>query len=543
VGGALAIAGTALQGLFRNPLADPGIIGISAGASLGAVLTIYGGLAARATWALPAGSFLGAAVNALLVFAIAARRGRGRVFTGTLLLVGVALGSLAISFTMFILSVSLSSYDVGRQIMYWLLRRARGAHVGSPPPRRARRAPGGAVIVAQARELDALLLGELAAQSVGVGRPARARARRRGLCRSSLARPWPSRAESGSWASSSRTSCASSRARPTARSCRSRSWAAARSSSRRTSLAHAARAIRDPGRHRHGGARRAVLPGPARAAGRRGGDVVTALLEAAGVTFGYPGRDVLRDVSFSLRAGELVALAGPNGAGKSTLLRPAPRAARAARGQRDARGQPARVARAREIARRAALLPQEGGAHAPADSAAHGARGRGARPAAAPRPLPARGRRRRARDRARARGDGHGRARRAPHGRALGRRAASRSPGARPRQGASVLLLDEPVAGLDLAHQLQALDLLRATVDEGRAAIVALHDLSLAARGCDRILLLSDGALCADAPPAEVLTPEMLARVFAVRAEVRQDGAGRPFVVPISPVARGEADS
>jgi iron complex transport system permease protein len=171
VGGALAVAGTALQGLFRNPLADPGIIGISNGASLGAVLTIYSGLAAQAVWALPAGSFLGAAVNALLVFAIAARRGRGRLFTGTLLLVGVALGSLAISFTMFILSVSLSSYDVGRQIMYWLLGGLEGRTwdhllLGAPAV-----LLGGAVILAQARELDALLLGELTAQSVGVDVP------------------------------------------------------------------------------------------------------------------------------------------------------------------------------------------------------------------------------------------------------------------------------------------------------------------------------------------------------------------------------------
>src|SRR6185436_8529365 len=107
-------------------------------------------------------------------------------------------------------------------------------------------------------------------------------------------------------------------------------------------------------------------------------------------------------------------------------------------------------------------------------------------------------------------------------------------------QGASVLLLDEPIAGLDLAHQLQALDLLRSTVDEGRGAIVALHDLSLAARCCDRLLLLADGVLQADAPPAQVLTPETLARVFGVRAEVRADGEGRPFVIPISPVAREE---
>ena len=89
-GGALAVAGAALQGLFRNPLAEPGVLGISSGASLGAVLAIYFKLAGRAVWTLPAAAFLGAAIVAVLVFAIAARQGRGRVFTSTLLLVGVA---------------------------------------------------------------------------------------------------------------------------------------------------------------------------------------------------------------------------------------------------------------------------------------------------------------------------------------------------------------------------------------------------------------------------------------------------------------------
>jgi iron complex transport system permease protein len=171
VGGGLAVAGASLQGLFRNPLADPGLLGVSSGASLGAVLVIYSGLAGHAVWALPAGAFAGAAANALLVFAIAARRGRGRVFTGTLLLVGVALTALAIAFTTFILSAALSSYDVGRQIVYWLLGGLEGRTwdhllLGAPAI-----LVGGAALFAQARELDALLLGELAAASVGVEVP------------------------------------------------------------------------------------------------------------------------------------------------------------------------------------------------------------------------------------------------------------------------------------------------------------------------------------------------------------------------------------
>ena len=167
-GGALAVAGASLQGLFRNPLAEPGVLGISSGASLGAVLAIYFHVAGRAVWLLPACAFVGAAVDAVLVFAIAAHLGRGRVFTATLLLVGIAVMSLNVSLTTFVLSISLASYDVGRQVMYWLLGGLEGRTwdhllLGTPAI-----LVGTIAITAHARELDALLLGEVGAQSVGV---------------------------------------------------------------------------------------------------------------------------------------------------------------------------------------------------------------------------------------------------------------------------------------------------------------------------------------------------------------------------------------
>jgi iron complex transport system permease protein len=171
VGGGLAVAGATLQGLFRNPLADAGVLGVSSGASLGAVLAITLHVAGRAVWMLPACAFLGAAGDALLVFAISARRGRGRLFSGTLLLVGVAVGALNVSLTTFILSVELSSYEAGRQVVYWLLggleaRTWDHLLLGAPPI-----LVGVAIIAAHARELDALLLGELGASSVGVDVP------------------------------------------------------------------------------------------------------------------------------------------------------------------------------------------------------------------------------------------------------------------------------------------------------------------------------------------------------------------------------------
>jgi iron complex transport system ATP-binding protein len=263
---------------------------------------------------------------------------------------------------------------------------------------------------------------------------------------------------------------------------------------------------------------------------------VKALLSARGVAFGYPGRPVFRDVTFSLGAGELVALCGPNGGGKSTLLRLLLGLHAPSAGAVELGGAPLASLRRREIARRAALLPQDSPPELPLTVRETVALGR----------LPHLGRfePEGAGDRSAVEA-----ALAATDTTALADRPMTElSGGERHRvhlaralaQGAPVLLLDEPTAGLDLVHQLEALELLRATVDEpaggGRAAIVALHDLSLAARACDRILLLSEGALQADAPPAEVLTPETLARVFGVRAEVRADGAGRPFVVPLAPV-------
>jgi iron complex transport system ATP-binding protein len=250
------------------------------------------------------------------------------------------------------------------------------------------------------------------------------------------------------------------------------------------------------------------------------------LVEVSGVTFGYRDAPVLRDVSFAVGAGELVALCGPNGAGKSTLLRlllglHAPSSGRVALG-----GQPiARMSR-RQIARQAALLPQDAPADVPLSVREAVSLGR----------LPHLGR---LQPETAADVEAVARALAATDTTALADRPiAELSGGERQRahlaralaQEAPLLLLDEPIAGLDIAHQLAVMDLLRATVDAGRAVVVALHDLALAARRCDRILLLAGGALDADAPPAAVLTSDTLARVFGVRADIRLDPTGRPLI-------------
>lgn len=250
------------------------------------------------------------------------------------------------------------------------------------------------------------------------------------------------------------------------------------------------------------------------------------LVEASGLAFGYHQRPVFRDVSFAIGPGELVALCGPNGAGKSTLLRLLLGLHAPSAGIVKLAGTPLAGLTRRDVARRAALLPQDAPAEVPLTVREAVALGR----------LPhlARFQPESAADAAAV-----ARALAATDTMALAERPlVELSGGERHRahlaralaQEAPLLLLDEPIAGLDLAHQLQALDLLRASVDGGRAALVALHDLSLAGRRCDRVLLLADGGLQADAPPAEVLTVELIARFFGVRAEVRRDADGRPHV-------------
>jgi iron complex transport system permease protein len=174
VGAGLAVAGAALQALFRNPLADPGVLGVASGASLGAVTAMHLGLAMLQIWAVPAFAVAGAAGAAFSVYGIASRRGQLPV--GTLLLAGVAVGSLASALTSLLLSLSLEEYEQGRQTIRWLMGGLEARTWSDVSLIAPTTLAGAAVVVASARELDALLLGEVQAVALGVDVP---RVRRR----------------------------------------------------------------------------------------------------------------------------------------------------------------------------------------------------------------------------------------------------------------------------------------------------------------------------------------------------------------------------
>jgi iron complex transport system permease protein len=165
-GAALAVSGCALQGLFRNPLADPGVLGVSSGAALGAVIAIYSGLTLRFPSAVALASCLGALAVTLLVYMAATRLKSGA--STALLLTGVAAGQLAAAASSLVITLSLADYAVSSQIVRWLLGgfEARSwLHVawGVGPI-----GAGLVLVLLDARGLDALLLGELGATAVGI---------------------------------------------------------------------------------------------------------------------------------------------------------------------------------------------------------------------------------------------------------------------------------------------------------------------------------------------------------------------------------------
>jgi len=96
-------------------------------------------------------------------------------------------------------------------------------------------------------------------------------------------------------------------------------------------------------------------------------------------------------------------------------------------------------------------------------------------------------------------------------------------------QDTPLLMADEPIAGLDPANQISTMEVFAGLAEAGRAVIVSIHDLGLAARHCTRLILLGEGGIAADGPPDAVLTPDNLARIFHVSAHYAHTAQGPVF--------------
>ncbi len=163
VGASLGLSGAAMQGLLRNPMAEPGVIGISSAAALGAVLALQTGLAAAFALALPAAALLGALIGVGAILFLAGRGGG----TLALILAGIALSALASALTALVLNLSPNPF-AAHDIVFWMmgsLADCSFTHVAIAAPFMAL---GGVLLARSGRGLEALTLGEEAAASMGV---------------------------------------------------------------------------------------------------------------------------------------------------------------------------------------------------------------------------------------------------------------------------------------------------------------------------------------------------------------------------------------
>ncbi|MFI2072361.1 MULTISPECIES: heme ABC transporter ATP-binding protein [Streptomyces] len=249
--------------------------------------------------------------------------------------------------------------------------------------------------------------------------------------------------------------------------------------------------------------------------------------EARALRVRLGGRTVLDGVCLSVAAGEVVALVGPNGAGKSTLLAALAHDLPAAEGEVRIDGGPAGGWSAGELALRRAVLPQAAELSFPFTAGEVVRMGRA--PWAG---TPAEDEDDAAVEAAMAATEAAG---------FVSRPFAALSGGERARvalarvlaQRAPLLLLDEPTAALDLRHQELVLRVCRERAVAGDAVVVVLHDLGLAGAYADRVVVLHEGRVVADGPPAEVYAPALLGRVYGQPVDViDHPHTGEPLVIP-----------
>jgi iron complex transport system ATP-binding protein len=252
-----------------------------------------------------------------------------------------------------------------------------------------------------------------------------------------------------------------------------------------------------------------------------------ALLTAKGLGVRLAGRVVLNDVSLALWPGHLVALVGPNGAGKTTLLR-ALAGLIPSEGEIEIGGQTLSSLPLRERAKRFGYLPQGHVVHWPLPARDIVALGRYPHGATDPARLSPRD------------AEAVLRAMQAVDVMEFSdRRVTELSGGERSRVAlaralaveAPVILADEPTASLDPRHQIDVMKNLRTTADKGVLVIVVTHDLGLAARFADRVLVLREGRLVSQGAPAEALSEQVMADVFRISA-YRAEFQNEAVIVP-----------
>jgi iron complex transport system ATP-binding protein len=260
------------------------------------------------------------------------------------------------------------------------------------------------------------------------------------------------------------------------------------------------------------------------------------MLEVQGLSVGYNDRQVLRGIDLTLADGEFLGVVGPNGSGKSTLVRALSRMLRPVAGSVRVMGREMRVFTTKELAQALAVVPQT--PVLPEGFTALEVTLMGRTPHL--RFLQLEG----------------------PDDLAVARRSMQQtaalefaerpvdelSGGERQRvvvaralaQESPILLMDEPTSHLDVRHQIALFDLVLRLSRGCRLAVVAvIHDLTLAAQYCDRLILLHEGRVVAAGPPESVLMPEQVGAVYGAEVCVIQHPAtGRPVVLPVP--GRGE---
>jgi iron complex transport system ATP-binding protein len=254
--------------------------------------------------------------------------------------------------------------------------------------------------------------------------------------------------------------------------------------------------------------------------------MVTFTLSSVAVSLGR--RAAVRDVSATLSPGALIGIVGPNGAGKSTLMRAMLGLLPLAGGEIAIDGTAVSRLSRRQIARETAYLPQGQTLHWPLSVERLVSLGRLPHMAPMQRLAPV---------------DHAGIEDAMARADVLGLReriATELSGGERARVmlaralavGAPALLADEPLAALDLGHQIEVMTLLRREAEAGALVVAVLHDLGMAARYCDRLLLIDGGRLVADGAPMEVLTVDRLRGVYGVEVLIDNDGPV-PAITPL----------